>query len=599
MKKTWQSNILLIVGMILLRLHCSGGELVLGGTGGTTETGRIFGIIHNPNGSPAANAVVKLVPVNYPGLAGAHEFTDSTFTNSDGAFSFDSVPVDSSYNLFADSDSGFCYRHSVFIPYFDSTWRLSDTLRKPGALRGVVRLNPGDDFRTVLILVSGANTIALPDSAGTFALENLAGGAYKVRFLSTLDKYAPLDTQLTVKAGTKLTLPDTIRLKVITLPNRDYSFSSQVVNRTIPLMGKLKAVDMDRDGDMDIVAAKSSLYYGNAAIYWFENQSTDTFQFLPHSIVEKPDNGDNNASYNDIEAIDLDKDGSMDILATSTISDNSGDTPNDSGEIVWFDNVGGTFVEHLIFSNHTYGSSIKAVDLDNDGDLDIISVSASSNPADSTLIWLENNGQMKFVKHIIPSNIPNAQTADCGDLDRDGDIDIVTSSYNDSKIAWFNNNGSGEFIEQSAITIPGAHQAIVIDLDNDGDLDVVTSGLNLGYYWFENIGRAIFTPHFVFGGASSLSYLSTIVDMDGDRDLDWIVQRSVTDNGITLESVWLENDGHRNFNTPHAILGGYSYICAADFNSDGAMDVVFANYFLPGQMPADVLVICGSNLNAK
>jgi len=95
----------------------------------------------------------------------------------------------------------------------------ADTLGAPGSIRGVVRLQPGDDARTVFMLFLGTNIWATPDdSTGRFTAANMAGGTYRVRILTTLDLYVPKDTVLSVTAGKVDTLPHDIVLQYTGIP---------------------------------------------------------------------------------------------------------------------------------------------------------------------------------------------------------------------------------------------------------------------------------------------------------------------------------------------------------------------------------------------
>ncbi|NPA44052.1 MAG: VCBS repeat-containing protein, partial [Chlorobi bacterium] len=63
------------------------------------------------------------------------------------------------------------------------------------------------------------------------------------------------------------------------------------------------------------------------------------------------------------------------------------------------------------------------------------------------------------------------------DLDGDGDNDILSASYEDDKIAWYENDGSGNFSSQKIITTlaDGATSVYSIDLDGDGDNDILSA----------------------------------------------------------------------------------------------------------------------------
>ena len=208
----------LLAGLLFMVVYC--GNSPTAGNGSQTPNA-ISGILYNPNGSRAANAKVRAIPVDHNPISKIENritVIDSTFTNDSGEYSFDSLP-EGYYNIFGQGNSGLSYNDSFFV--FVDTLNVfpDDTLEKSGTLRGVVRLQPGDDSRTVIILVFGTFTWTAPiDSIGNFSLSNMAGGTYNVRFLTTLDDYSPLDTNLTVRAGMDDTLNDTLYLPYTGIP---------------------------------------------------------------------------------------------------------------------------------------------------------------------------------------------------------------------------------------------------------------------------------------------------------------------------------------------------------------------------------------------
>ena len=213
-------NIAMIITVLAIPLciiKCIISDPIAGGT----ETGDAVGILYNPNGSRAANAKVRAIPVDHNPITKLQNritAIDSTFTNDSGEYSFDSLP-EGYYNIFGDGASGLSYNDSFFV--FDDTANAfpDDTLGNPGTLRGVVRLQPGDDSRTVIILVFGTKIWEAPtDSIGNFALVNMPEGSYHVRFLTTLDDYDPLDTNLMIRSGMDDTLSDTLHLPYTGIP---------------------------------------------------------------------------------------------------------------------------------------------------------------------------------------------------------------------------------------------------------------------------------------------------------------------------------------------------------------------------------------------
>lgn len=206
--------------MCLAVFHCS--SPTTAGNGSHTGNPAVSAMLYNPGGSPAAHAKVRFYPVNYNpqtgGLAKALAATvDSTTTDARGNYI---ANLDTgTYNVLASGDSGVVYQDSITVTKGSAIHPPADTLKAPGGLRGRVRLQPGDDARTVFILFLGTNTWGMPDdSTGTFGIANMAEGKYRVRFLTTLPAYVPKDTVLSVTAGKVDTLPHDIVLQYTGIP---------------------------------------------------------------------------------------------------------------------------------------------------------------------------------------------------------------------------------------------------------------------------------------------------------------------------------------------------------------------------------------------
>ena len=78
--------------------------------------------------------------------------------------------------------------------------------------------------------------------------------------------------------------------------------------------------------------------------------------------------------------------------------------------------------------------------MDGDGDLDIVSASG----LDNTIAWYENNGAANpsFTAADIATSADGAESIDLADLDNDGDLDIVSVSMDDDTVAWYENMGN-------------------------------------------------------------------------------------------------------------------------------------------------------------
>ena len=101
---------------------------------------------------------------------------------------------------------------------------------------------------------------------------------------------------------------------------------------------------------------------------------------------------------------------------------------------------------------------------------------------------------VNFSEHIIHKRpVINPTSIYSADIDGDGDMDILSSSRGDDKIAWYRNDGNGVFNNQQVITL-GANEAnkvFAVDLDNDNDTDVLAAYENKIVY-FRNQGNGTF-----------------------------------------------------------------------------------------------------------
>ena len=138
-----------------------------------------------------------------------------------------------------------------------------------------------------------------------------------------------------------------------------------------------------------------------------------------------------------IQVVDLDGDGDLDVLFTH------GDTFDDGivkpyHGIQWLENTGGyPFVEHTIAMPGVLRA--QAADLDGDGDLDIVACALLAGGSDvdektlPALVWLEQTKRGVFVRHTIEMGFPRHATLDAGDINGDGAIDIVVGNFSIDK----------------------------------------------------------------------------------------------------------------------------------------------------------------------
>lgn len=255
--------------------------------------------------------------------------------------------------------------------------------------------------------------------------------------------------------------------------------SAQVLNVTASNVhfNSIAAADMDSDGDMDILV-------GGSPILYFKNlDGQGNF------------GGQNYLAFSSNDAItlpmDIDGDGDMDIVASKL--DWTG------MEIGWYENTIGqgyfsTF-KKLLNAVGTGVSSIEVTDVDGDGDLDVFTGSCGVS---SGLGLYKNKGQAVFAPIVPLSNeIGYPLSPQSVDIDGDGDLDLLFCSFAGDKVVWAENeDGAGSFGSWRPVAtgIKGAFKAKAGDLDGDGDLDVLVTGTryNQKAGWYRNDGNGNF-----------------------------------------------------------------------------------------------------------
>lgn len=126
------------------------------------------------------------------------------------------------------------------------------------------------------------------------------------------------------------------------------------------------------------------------------------------------------------------------------------------------------FSEHLIANNYAYAYGIAAADFDKDGDLDLTSADYTPH---NKLYLFENDGRGKFNRHVIQKDDPERlERHMIGDVDADGDLDVVIVKNLRGDLLWFENSGSptdDRLWKRHVITtdLPGAYDVALADFN--------------------------------------------------------------------------------------------------------------------------------------
>jgi VCBS repeat protein len=180
--------------------------------------------------------------------------------------------------------------------------------------------------------------------------------------------------------------------------------------------------DMNGDGKLDIVVMTAQAREG---IYLYYNEGGGRFRV--ETILEQhPSFG-----YADFQLVDWDKDGDLDLLSAN--GDN-GDYPTAHkpyhGIRLYLNDGKNVFKEVYFFPMEGAYKALPA-DFDLDGDLDLAAISFYPDFGNSlSFVLLENRGTLQFQPSTLQeANAGRWMVMDAGDLDADGDNDIVLGSF--------------------------------------------------------------------------------------------------------------------------------------------------------------------------
>ncbi len=315
--------------------------------------------------------------------------------------------------------------------------------------------------------------------------------------------------------------------------------------------------DIDGDGDLDLVCGN---YFGSTTLFLNEN---GTFSTIPAwSGLEQ--------STTSIALGDVDGDEDLDLVC-GRYGESS----------VLYRNEGGVFSTAPVWSSpaqETYGVALG--DVDGDGDLDLLCANGAY-PGRASGLFMNQGG----VFSTVPAWTSPSMDVQCGvfgDIDNDGDLDIVLGGYNAGIVFYLNNGG---VFSRSPTVWPSSYVTSIAlgDLDGDGDQDLVCGSSGSVLYgvgsttaYLNEEGSYSATPFWTSPEQPTTSV--ALGDVDGDGDLDLICGNN--GQGSTL---FMNERGV--FSAAPAWSSSLRYtksVALGDVDNDGDIDLIVggADYML-------------------
>ena len=337
----------------------------------------------------------------------------------------------------------------------------------------------------------------------------------------------------------------------------------QPISQPLTLLAGTVTGDFDGDGDVDLIALDR---FEDRSLY-FEAVTPGDFA-APRLLTLW------GATVRGAVSADFTGDGQLDLVIVTQ--------PGDQRLLLLEGHGDGTFAAPVVLgASLTINENPRLIDLNQDGRLDILATGRGLFGSRPTLFQNLGGGTFAPPRPLFGDFSNDAQALD---LDDDGDLDLLVASMG-LGLRVLLNDGTEHFQFAGDLSFPGIDQVELMDLDGDGDQDAIAKQpFGSVILAFENLGGGAFGPlHEYLPGTVAISRFAIVdVDRDGREDV------AVFSNN-DLPPVWLRNEAGFLLGSAQTLLSTFTLparvVEVVDLNADDILD------FVVGSGPETVLAI--------